>query len=337
MKILLIRNDNIGDLICTTPAIEALAKKYGAKNIDIVVNSYNFCAIRNNPFVNEIFSYTKPKHKKNLFEKLKAGFSKLSVLFRIFIRNYDVAVILRSSYSPWAEVFAKIAHPKQIIGVAPKDKTSSITDTIIIPPLTHEVMACFLCLKPLGISYNGENTQYLALNPNKKYKNFVFFHISSRARENKIDKDKILAILELLKANFKSVVISAENSQIGEEISALSGVKYLKTKSFDELANYLCFAKLAITLDGGVTHLAPALKVPTIALFGRTKIACWKPWGKHCIALQDESNLAQNISLESIENALKNIKNEISKAEISAIKNAENTEKFDIKPIQGLK
>ena len=38
MKILLIRNDNIGDLICTTPAIQALAKKYGAENIDIVVN-----------------------------------------------------------------------------------------------------------------------------------------------------------------------------------------------------------------------------------------------------------------------------------------------------------
>jgi heptosyltransferase-3 len=50
MKILLVRNDNIGDLICTTPAIEALRKKYPKAQIDIVVNSYNFVAINNNPF-----------------------------------------------------------------------------------------------------------------------------------------------------------------------------------------------------------------------------------------------------------------------------------------------
>ena len=36
-KILLVRNDNVGDLICTTPAIEALRKKYPNNQIDIVV------------------------------------------------------------------------------------------------------------------------------------------------------------------------------------------------------------------------------------------------------------------------------------------------------------
>jgi len=41
-KILLVRNDNVGDLICTTPAIEALRKKYPDAQIDIVVNSYNY-------------------------------------------------------------------------------------------------------------------------------------------------------------------------------------------------------------------------------------------------------------------------------------------------------
>ena len=58
-------------------------------------------------------------------------------------------------------------------------------------------------------------------------------------------------------------------------------------------------------------HLAPALKVPTIALFGRSEIAHWKPWGHNCTALQDESRLAQNISLELIANALDKAKNEL--------------------------
>jgi len=64
MKVLLVRNDNLGDLICTTPAIEALRKKYSKAKIDIVVNSYNYLGIRNNPFVDKIYIYTKPEHKK---------------------------------------------------------------------------------------------------------------------------------------------------------------------------------------------------------------------------------------------------------------------------------
>lgn len=311
MKILLIRNDNIGDLICTTPAIEAIAKKYGKESVDIVVNSYNYPAIRSNPFVNEIFSYTKPKHKRGLGAKISAAFSKLNVLFKIFVNKYDAAVILRSSYSPWAALFAKTSGARQIIGVRPAGKKSCISDPIDIPALTHEVMLCFLCLAPLGVSYNGENTLYTPLKPNDTYKDYVFFHICARMKENKISKEKILQILELLKARFERVVITAEDSTIGEEISSLSGVKYQKTKSLDELANYLCAAKLALTLEGGMMHLAPALKVPTIALFGRSEIAHWKPWGHNCTALQDESRLAQNISLELIANALDKAKNEL--------------------------
>ena len=36
MKILLVRNDNFGDLICTTPAIEALRKKYPDAKIRVL-------------------------------------------------------------------------------------------------------------------------------------------------------------------------------------------------------------------------------------------------------------------------------------------------------------
>ncbi|MRJ06235.1 MAG: heptosyltransferase, partial [Epsilonproteobacteria bacterium] len=38
MKILLVRNDRLGNLICTTPVIEALRRHYPTAQIDIVVN-----------------------------------------------------------------------------------------------------------------------------------------------------------------------------------------------------------------------------------------------------------------------------------------------------------
>ena len=55
MKILLVRNDNIGDLINTTPAITALRKYYPSAQIDILVNTENQSAIFNNPAINQIY------------------------------------------------------------------------------------------------------------------------------------------------------------------------------------------------------------------------------------------------------------------------------------------
>lgn len=54
-KILFIRRDNIGDLICTTPAIHTVRKEYPDAKIGILVNSYNADAIINNPDIDEIY------------------------------------------------------------------------------------------------------------------------------------------------------------------------------------------------------------------------------------------------------------------------------------------
>lgn len=41
MKILIIRRDNIGDLICTTPLFEAIRQHYPDAYLAALVNSYN--------------------------------------------------------------------------------------------------------------------------------------------------------------------------------------------------------------------------------------------------------------------------------------------------------
>ena len=93
MKILLVRNDNIGDLICTTPAIEALRKAHPHAQIDIVVNSLNACVVRGNPFLNKIYIYTKPKHVKGAAAKVRAFWGKCKILLQIRRERYDATVI----------------------------------------------------------------------------------------------------------------------------------------------------------------------------------------------------------------------------------------------------
>ena len=307
MKILLIRNDNIGDLICTTPAIEALRKAHKDARIDIVVNSLNECVVRGNPFLNKIYTYTKPKHKKRLFDKICAFFGKVKILLQIWREKYDAVVIFRSSYSPSAAIFALFARSKMVCGVS--GKGSLVTHPVKFDAALHEVELCYLCVEPLGARNGGERTLYVPREKDAKFKDFVFFHVSSRVAQNQLDKAKIVQILGFLKANFKDVVVTVEQSKFGREVPEDAGVNFVPTKSMDELASLLWAAKFALTLDGGVAHLAPALGIKTVVIFGKTSVARWAPiYGRaRCAVLQSASRVAQDVANEEIYEAVKNI------------------------------
>jgi len=306
MKILLVRNDNFGDLICTTPAIEALRKKYPDAKIDIVVNTYNFLAIRNNPFVDTIYVYTKPKHEKNWLKKAKAFFGKLEMIGKIFREGYDVAVVFRGGYSPYAEQFSTVSRAKMRIGVKDPNGKDHFTHHVDPCGSMHEVEFCFKCLEPLEVRYNGENLYfYLEDEFVERYQSFninLLFHISARKPENRFSFEKWKALFSELKKrgylfHFTS---SPDDWKMAEELQRETGAEFLKTLDLLELAGVIKNAKLFVTLDGGTVHLAPALGVKTIALFGSGSVERWHPWGYKDLVLQHPSKIAENIPNEEI-------------------------------------
>jgi ADP-heptose:LPS heptosyltransferase len=303
MKILLIRNDNIGDLVCTTPVIEALKKKYPDAKIDIVVNSYNYVAIDKNPFVNTIYCYTKPKHKKNTLDKIKALLGKIKIMFKIFANKYDVSVVFRSGYSSSAEQFSNLSGAKMRIGVKDKNNKDNFTHHIDVNRDNHEVEFCFDCLKPLGVEYGGENLFFYVpddlKNRYKQYKNNILFHISSRIKENKYSKEKFKTIIDNIDAN---ILISAEpvDFESAKWLEENTKAKWIKTDSLIDLAGLISNVKLFVTLDGGAMHIAPALGIKTIAISGKTNMNKWYPWGYKDLVIQDKTKIAENIEVEKI-------------------------------------
>lgn len=298
-KILLVRNDNAGDLTCTTPAIEALRKKYPNNQIDIVVNSYNYSAIDKNPFVDKIYCYTKPKHKKSFFDKLKAGLGKLKILLDIKKEKYDVVIIFRSDYSKSAELFSNITNAKYKIGVENKKGKDKFNIHIPVDYKKHEVEFCFDCLKPLNINYENENTRYYVLDKlaetYKSYSNFILFHISSRIKENKYEKEKFLSVINLL--SDENILISAEPDDFDSAkwLEDKTHAKFIKTSSLADLSGLIKNVKLFVTLDGGAMHVGPAVGVKTISISGKTNMDKWYPWGYKDLVIQDSSKIANKI------------------------------------------
>jgi ADP-heptose:LPS heptosyltransferase len=307
LKILLVRNDNLGDLICTTPAIEALRKKYPDAQIDIVVNSYNFLGIRNNPFVDNIYVYTKPKHVGGIINKLKALFGKIKIFNDIRKEKYDVSVVFRSGYSSSAEQFSNISGAKMRIGVKDKKNRDKFTHHIELNPDHHEVEFCFDCLEPLEVKYNNEKTFFYLENEYvEKYRDLnieLLFHISARMKDNQMSFEKLQSIFKRLN---KKIFITADPKDwnIATNLEELKNVQFIKTNSFLDWAGLIKNSKFFVTLEGGAMHIAPALGVKTMALFGKSNINKWYPWRYKHLVLQNESKIAENINNDLIINKI---------------------------------
>jgi ADP-heptose:LPS heptosyltransferase len=70
-----------------------------------------------------------------------------------------------------------------------------------------------------------------------------------------------------------------------------------------EAADYLRRARLFIGNDGGMTHLAAALGIETIAIYGPTDPRVWRPLGNHVHAVSTE-NVGESIEKITVEQVI---------------------------------
>ena len=62
-RYLVVRRDNIGDLVLTTPLIRGLRKHHPDAWIGALVNSYNAPVLQGNADLDAIYAYDKAKHR----------------------------------------------------------------------------------------------------------------------------------------------------------------------------------------------------------------------------------------------------------------------------------
>ncbi|MGB9934145.1 MULTISPECIES: glycosyltransferase family 9 protein [Thermodesulfovibrio] len=332
-KILFIRRDNIGDLVCTTPAIHAVRQAYPQAKIGILVNSYNAEAIRNNPDIDEIYIYEKAKHvpEKN---KFSVWCNNLKVLSKIRKENYDVAIAC-GSYSEHIERLTFFTGARVKIGYCPQNKKISLYTHPIIQysQNIHEVIKTFNLLKPLNITeMPGDLIIYPDKMEQKKFeffkinnfkdinKPFIAISISARIKKNRWTKEKFIKLIEkLLTQNIYNILIlwapgSSKHPMFpGDDEFAESIIQYFDgkvkgyyTPKLNALIAAISISDIVVTLDTGSLHIASALKKPVVALMTKAKSYCWYPWNtKNIVITADES--VENIDVETVYQAVQKL------------------------------
>lgn len=309
-KFLLVRRDNIGDLVCTTPAIAALRNTYPSAEIAVLVNSYNAEVLRGNPSVNHVFVYQKLKHVRGFIRRCKAIAERIMLIARLRRWNPDVTILARASYERHGLFFSRLIGARNVIGFVPSDAQSAkfLPDIKLRPPKfveVHEVEAINLLLKPLGIKNalgklqvfpDFETVEKLKTNLAEGFKYKVGIHISAREPNRRWGADNFAELIQyILEARDDSLIIlfwspgNYDNLQHpGDDCDAnhifnkikSSRLIPMSTCSLTELIAGLSLCDIFIGADGGAMHLAASLDLKVLGLFENSseKTKHWYPW-----------------------------------------------------------
>ena len=118
--------------------------------------------------------------------------------------------------------------------------------------------------------------------------------------------------LELLRHLIKSTTLNlllvggeAERGRLERLEAALPGtrIKLLQSVPLPELAQWLASCVAFVGHDSGISHLAAAVGLPSLVLWGATEEAIWRPRGRNLPVLRDAEGLA-GLSVEVVINHL---------------------------------
>lgn len=334
-KALFIRRDNIGDLVCTTPAIRALRLRYPEMKIGVLVNSYNAGAIRNNPDVDAVYVYEKEKHSSR--GALGVFLNNLGAIRSIRAEGYGAAIGCSYTYSERAARYAYLTGAGLRIGYVPGDKRASrfFYNSPLPEPAEplHEVEAMMGLVGPLGVTGPPPS---LVVRPDeaeaKKALGYlmkaglkdasapVIFHISSRRPQNRWPREKFKELAERIEAAGHDIILlwspgsSSNPLHPGDDESAewmLSNMHKrplaFRTETLTELIAVMSLGGTAVCSDGGAMHIAAGLGKPVLTIWGSTDRRRWAPWGVEHIILQKDTKLAESITVDEAFAAFKKL------------------------------
>lgn len=329
MKILVIRRDNIGDLICTTPLIRSLRQHFPQSRIDALVNSYNMAVVAHNPDLNQVYAYTKAKHRGHGETVMGVYWRRLCLLARLRLTGYDYAILAQRGYSHRPLRLAKWLAPRHIIGFAPQ---SGVADTAVDCLLQdnrsdyqHEVSGLQQLLAPLGIDQPppplvlqppplaraSARAKLLAQSWCEPRRLTIGIHISARKVSQRWPIGHFVALLTELHAAFACQFVlfwspgdehnplhpgdDAKSASILAACHSLPILPYA-TEALSELVGAMSLCDALFCSDGGAMHVGAGLGLPIVCLFGQSDPAAWHPWGVEHTVLQAPSKTVEDIS-----------------------------------------
>jgi ADP-heptose:LPS heptosyltransferase len=264
-KILLIRFSSIGDIVLATPVIRALKKQLKCE-LHVIIKRNYLEVLTNNPFVDKIHVFEKSPDK--IFEQLNSEKFDFVVDLQKNFRSIRLRKQLKVNHS----TFPKVNIEKWLL----------VNFKINRLPNIHIVDRYFEAVKKLNVVNDQLGLDYFITNSDKvnpdeihpELKNgYICFVIGGRHNTKILPAQKAISIIN--KLHLPVVLLGGtEDEERGNIITTdvtKNHVYNLCGKyNLNQSASWVQQAKLIITNDTGLMHIAAALHKPIISIWGNT-------------------------------------------------------------------
>ena len=296
-SILLFKLRYIGDVLLTTPAIRLLRQTYPKAHITMVVNKGTEDVLRHNPHLNRILTIDRKMVKETPFHKrLRYEWGILKALRE---RRYDLSVDFDSgeraaflAFLGRVSIRLGFRHrrgPRHLIfhqQISTEGYPHTVERNLM---LVEKALGLFRKDARLELYTGPEEDRRMTLWLRKHRlsgKDLVVIHPGARFWFKRWPAEKWASLVDTLQGEQGlSVVITGGGREMEDVRTILSK---MKTPAYSiagqttilELAALIKKAALFIGNDSGPMHIAAAVGVPVIALFGPTAPSVWRPWGE---------------------------------------------------------
>lgn len=294
-RILIIRMDRIGDVLLSTPTFRAVRRHFPKAQIYLLVRSYTKDLVTGNSDIDQLIIFD---DKMPFFKELVKYARDLKK------KGFDLAIVLHPSFCSNFLAFASCAEYR--IGYDAYGGgfflTKKIADTKK-DKLRHEVEVSLDVVRSIGIDTRDKR---LVLNVSQEAEEFA----DEFLRKNNIDREAHLVAIHpgarykymrwleegfarvssfLIERYAAKVIIIGESDEqdLGERIASLMNqrpIVIVGETSLVQLISLLKRCRLFIGNSSGPMHIAAALGIPVVAIFGNIHPADhyrhWGPWGE---------------------------------------------------------
>jgi ADP-heptose:LPS heptosyltransferase len=325
-RILVIRRDNIGDLVCTTPLIFALRERYPGAHIAALVNTYNEAVLAGNPALNAIHAYEKGKHRGQSRSLFSVYAERLRLFARLRRDRFDYAILATPGFAPRSLRLARVIGARHILGYTEDGKAHTHLD-IALPydsgTRAHEVEQVFALLKALGIGgpppaprvfAQAEERSRVAeeLSRLGNGSPVVGVHISARKKSQQWSAENFASLICAIGARRAARFLllwapgdpnnprhPGDDDKARTVVQRCSGLAVLPcpTMTLDRLIAALSLCDVVVCADGGAMHLAAALGKRILCFFGDSGPERWRPWNVPHELLQPQSRDLKDLSV----------------------------------------
>jgi ADP-heptose:LPS heptosyltransferase len=265
MKFLIIRFSSIGDIVLTTPVMRCLKKQVPTADIHYLTKKSFAPVLAANPYINKL--HTIEKEPSEIMDSLLAEDVDYIIDLHHNLRSLQVKRQLKKQ----AFSFNKLNIEKWLRTAL---KINKLPNTHIVDRYMHTLQPFGVINDGAGLDYFIPDAEVVSENdiPTSHKAGYIGLVIGAAHATKQYPVHKLEQFCRQLDHPIM-VLGGKEDAATGEQLAALDPFKIYNACgkfTINESADLVKHAKLVVTNDTGLMHIAAAFKRPIVSLWGNT-------------------------------------------------------------------